>query len=666
MQVAPMRAAPMRAAPMRAAPMRAAPTRARRAATAARALRAGDEGGEGDLPATDGDAETAELRSTDQETVDAAGQLFRVTMARTVTVRADSRGVHVGADVQELTLAVDADGVTPLPGHPSVLTRERHALDIMPCPDLDGRSQGTWRSTLAVYGSRRPGDLPGPDAADAEQTHELRGTIDVQVDDAATRTTFDDQLTHTVAQRTAAGTRSASAYLVRRGRPLGDLLTPVPRAALREVGDGYDALLAASHTRDVNELLFGYALAADQGFRLAERLWQSGLCMEVQEPGGPVQPISQETVLTLRPFPVSRLSGTRMRGGTIDAQVSGGFLSPERQAVPDPATFRYVAASTAAGEVRFRTVSKMGIGFGTVLLRPVESASLFEYRSTSDYAIDSFDAFEGELTTGAMRGTQSLASRVTVVPTEPRETEDRAFLLLATTDVRVTAAGSARSRGGEAPFAWEGKADFRISAAGTSHNPPASDAPPYEQVGPEQFRAERDTAGLLKLFRHEGRDYYAFDLGLSGVVGAHVASSTLRMGCGEDGTSTRALHYDNATRRYAQEVHDPGECFPGSGSDAYVRDLPLAYGAIGLRRTAPDPTTRRSEMFIGRYDPRDGVIAGREEVTVRGCRQLRGRDPLQLTDALGYVAAWRAPIDYDQGTCTFRYTVVWRFVVPPR
>ena len=29
-------------------------------------------------------------------------------------------------------------------------------------------------------------------------------------------------------------------------------------------------------------------------------------------------------------------------------------------------------------------------------------------------------------------------------------------------------------------------------------------------------------------------------------------------------------------------------------------------------------------------------------------------------------AAWRAPIDYDQGTCTFRYTVVWRFVVPPR
>lgn len=616
--------------------------------------------------ATTGDG-TASRTVQRERVVTTPERTLRLRIDRTYEVSAGERGVDIEAHESELTFAVAADGETPLPDAPAYLWDATRKLSILPCPQLEGKSQGTWSSRHVVYGSLTAAGLPDASNSEFQFTESLKGSIDVQLDDAATRVSFDDRLTHALEHRFYDDRMVGSAYSERRERPMSALFSAVSRGALRQVTGDYDRLTASSEVGGIDVLLVEYALDTDRGFRLAERVWRSGICIEVQEPGGAVQPASPNAALTLRPFPVSRLSTNRVSGGTIDAQARGGSISPAASPVRDPASFRYTASATGEGQVEFRSVSKLGVGYGTVVFTAVDAGSIFEYQSTTQYAIDSRDPMTPEETvTGTLLGTQSLRSRLTLVPIEPTEPGARSFAIVATTIVQVDATGQVRARQQGAQFPYSGDASFRITANDSSRNPAFSGAPEFDQVGPDQFLITTDTAGILTLFRIDGQDYYGIELALSGVPAQYDHSVARTAVCGPDPQSTLTGRYNNTSRRYSEDGRDPGSCWPGGVGSDFTRDLPLGFGAIGLHRTAPDPATGRSDMFLGRWTPSTGVVEGSETRTVTGCVPVRAKDPLQLGSVLTSFPVWTGDLMFEQGTCSLQYTARWRLFVPAR
>jgi hypothetical protein len=541
-----------------------------------------------------------------------------------------------------------------------------HTLRVASCPDASGVSAGEWMGTHDLYTTFASPSYAGTDNWKYRMGQSASANIRATVNADAEIESYQYDLVHS-AQREVVGlpARRGGASVRKAAVAPGALLSPLPDRDITSTSGEYSYL--AHLGGGVQSLHMYFAFGSLVGFSQARHVWRSGRCVEVQEPGGPVQPASPAARMTLRPFTVHRKDGSRP-AARVEAHAEGGSISPSGELIPQPASFTYTASATGSGRVRFRAVSRRGIGHGEVRFDPLESGSMIEYLSNTRYTIESREETSDEVIAGTLAGTQQLRSRLTLVPTALVDDDDvAAFGVVAITDHDITATGSVTSRGyDDGRFA--GNAGFEIVGAGTTLNPAGAGQANYDSHAPERYPSVIDTAGVLRLYRSNGKHVYELDFGLTQLVARYDATVTMTYTCRDPDvapTSTSRTTYSNTTRRFLTEQSDPGDCWPAGTGASHTRDLPFGFGAVSVLRTAQNPATGSSAMITGVYDPRLGVIEGEETIVINQCAVVRGHDPLQLVSVLQFTPAWMNDIDLEQGSCRLEYTLRWRFFVPP-
>jgi hypothetical protein len=568
------------------------------------------------------------------------------------------RDEHV---VVDMALASGEPMTGPGNSYRSVL---EHRLRVAACPDANGVSAGAWEGARDLYTAFDSPNLAGDDNWQYALRQGATATLQANVNLGAEIASYGYDLRYTVLRAARGLPTIDGAAAVRRDEIApGALLAPLADRDVSSPEGDYAYL--ARQGGDVQSLHRYFAFGGALAFAQARRVWRSGRCVAVEEPGGPVQPASPGARVTLRPFVTHRRDGSRVPA-PIDARAEGGSVSPAGELVAHPASFAYTASATGAGRVRFTAVTRRGIGHGEVTFRPLESGSFVEYESSTHYALDTRDEY-GEVIAASVAGAQRVSSRLTLVPRPRVERGDvAAFAVLATTDYVVDATGTVTSRGFDGG-GYAGDLALRLDGSGATHNPARPGEGAYDGRAPERYLSTTDTAGVLRLYRANGRHVYELDLGLTQVVPRLELTGTQTAQCRDPDVAPRSTvrtTYSNATRRYVDERSDPGECFVDA-DPSHTRDLPFAFGAISVVRPAQHPVSGSSAMFTGTYDPTLGVLEGEESLVIRQCPVVLGFDPLQLASVLTYVPVWRGDLLLERGGCRLEYTVRWRFFVPP-